>query len=112
MPDINFKQKFYYTKKASYDTAVPGSLRLLPGEETSIALKNDYEHMKNMFYENAPDWEQILEYLNKLEHEINEIDADTELIDGDGYGNEVLERRIADLKAGRNVHEHELIDEA
>ena len=110
--DINFKQKFYYTKKASYDTAVPGSIRLMPGKETTDALRADYEHMKNMFYENAPEWEKILEYLNRLEREINAIEVVTELTDCDGHGNEVLERRIADLKAGRNVHEHELIDEA
>jgi len=71
--DINFKQKFYYTKKASYDTAVPGSLRLVPGEETSIALKNDYKHMKNMFYEQAPDFEEVLHYLGVLEKEIKTL---------------------------------------
>ena len=84
----------------------------MPGKETTDALRADYEHMKNMFYENAPEWEKILEYLNRLEREINAIEVVTELTDGDGHGNEVLERRIADLKAGRNVHEHELIDEA
>lgn len=72
--DINFKQKFYYTKKASYDTAVPGSIKLIPVEEVTNALKNDYEHMKNMFYAQAPGFEKILQYLTILEEEINTLD--------------------------------------
>ena len=71
--DINFKQKFYYTKKASYNTAVPGSLRLVPGEETVATLRDDYEHMKNMFYGQAPDFEKVLQYIETLEKEINTL---------------------------------------
>ena len=69
--DINFKQKFYYTKKASYDTAVPGSLRLVPDKDAIDTLRADYKHMNNMFYEAAPNFEIIIEYLKTLEHEIN-----------------------------------------
>lgn len=69
--DVNFKQKFYYTKKASYDTAVPGSLRLVPGDDITNMLKSDYEHMKNMFYEQAPTFDEILISLQVLEEEIN-----------------------------------------
>ena len=71
--DINFKQKFYYTKKASYDTAVPGSLRLVPGNDSTDTLRLDYEHMKNMFYEQAPSFFEIIEHLEILEKEINAL---------------------------------------
>jgi len=71
--DINFKQKFYYTKKASYETAIPGSLRLVPGKDTIDALMDDYEHMKNMFYEQAPTFEEVIKHLDELEREMNSL---------------------------------------
>ena len=69
--DVLFKQKFYYTKKASYDTALPGSLKLIPQKEIIEALKMDYNHMKNMFYEQAPEFDEIIEFIRDLEKEIN-----------------------------------------
>ena len=72
--------------------------------EAHIATINDDNELRMKV---AREWSE----LNRLEREINAIEVVTELTDGDGHGNEVLERRIADLKAGRNVHEHKLIEE-
>lgn len=74
--DINFKQKFYYSKKASYDTAIPGSLRFIPDEITLSLLENDYGHMKNMIYGEAPDFPEIIGYLKTLEGEANALKID------------------------------------
>jgi len=48
-------------------------LRLLPREDQISALKNDYRQMQQMFFEEPPTFDQIIEKLWKLEKEINRI---------------------------------------
>ena len=54
--------------------AVTEGIRKEIGEDITDALGTDYEHMKNMFYGQAPEFEKVLQYLAALEEEINTLD--------------------------------------
>lgn len=69
--DVAFKQKFYYAKNAHYETATLATIKLVPPEEILQMLKSDYSAMSNMFYGEAPSFEEIVVYLEKLEEEIH-----------------------------------------
>ena len=66
-----FKQKFYYAKGAHYETATLSSIELLPTKAVISALQEDYQAMRNMIYGNIPEFEKILEFLEKLQEEIH-----------------------------------------
>jgi len=70
---VAFKQKFYYTKSAHYETATLKSVRLVPESKIIQSLKDDYAAMANMFYGAAPAFDEILNYLKELEKEIHEL---------------------------------------
>ena len=72
--DVAFKQKFYYTKGAHYETATLSSIELLPKESVLGALQEDYHAMRNMIYGNIPEFEEILKFLEKLQEEIHELE--------------------------------------
>ena len=72
--DVAFKQKFYYAKGAHYETATLGSIELLPRESVISALQEDYQAMRNMIYGNIPEFEEILEFLEKLQEEIHGLE--------------------------------------
>jgi hypothetical protein len=67
----NRKDKLYHCAWARYDLAKPGTLRLLPNENNRPLLAKDYQDMQGMIFGDKLDWETILEYLQKLEEEIN-----------------------------------------
>lgn len=68
-----FKQKFYYAKGAHYETATLETIRLVPGERIHKELEDDYQAMRNMIYGNIPEFEEILEFLEKLQEEIHRL---------------------------------------
>ena len=72
--DITFKQKFYYAKSAHYETATLGTIMLVPGERIHKVLKEDYQAMRNMIYGKIPEYEEIIEYLRKLEEEVHGLE--------------------------------------
>ena len=72
--DVFFKQKFYYAKGAHYETATLSSIELLPRKTILNALQEDYQEMKNMIYGNIPEFEEILEFLEKLQEEIHRLE--------------------------------------
>ena len=72
--DVFFKQKFYYAKGAHYETATLSSIELLPRKTILNALQEDYQAMKNMIYGNIPEFEEILEFLEKLQEEIHRLE--------------------------------------
>ena len=72
--DVAFKQKFYYAKGAHYETATLSSIELLPREAVMSALQEDYQAMRNMIYGNIPEFEEILEFLEKLQEEIHGLE--------------------------------------
>ena len=69
-----FKDKFYPSSWASYNTAVPGSFSLIPSEKHIKELKRDYDDMREMINENIIiDFEQLLNKIKELEIELNKI---------------------------------------
>ncbi len=72
---VAFKQRFYPRHWARYDLAVPGTLRLLPGEHALKALEADYRAMANMIFGPTPRFAEIVAQLRALEDEINEPDS-------------------------------------
>ena len=65
------KQRFYPAAWASYETARPGTLRLLPDEPVVRALGADYGRMAEMIFGEIPVLERLLDDLRDLEQEIN-----------------------------------------
>lgn len=70
---VEFKQKFYPSSWAKYGEAVPGTLKLIPPKYRFPELKKDYMSMKDMFYGEKPDFEQVMESIKLLEEEINNL---------------------------------------
>ena len=69
--DVAFKQKFYYAKGAHYETATLSSIELLPRITVLNALQEDYQAMGNMIYGDIPEFQEILEFLEKLQEEVH-----------------------------------------
>jgi hypothetical protein len=67
------KTLFFRDTKAHYEEATPSGLRLLPREDQMSTLKNDYRQMQQMFFEEPPAFDSIIEKLRVLEKEINGI---------------------------------------
>lgn len=68
---VHNKSLLFRDAKASYDTAVIGSLKLLPTDEQRFPLKQDYERMSEMFMGEYPDFDTVMDGLSKLEKKIN-----------------------------------------
>lgn len=70
---VSFKAKFYYSKRARYDLAKPGTFNLIPEESAIKALKADYEDMKEMIFGEYPDFDTIIESLREFEQRLNRL---------------------------------------
>jgi hypothetical protein len=68
---IRFKKIYFAANWAQYDTAVPGTLRIVPNEALREILRKDYQEMQEMFPHKPLSFEQILERLAALEQRIN-----------------------------------------
>ena len=68
---VSFKSKFYPSARAHYETAVIGTLRLMPNEENRKRLEQDYKAMREMIFGEIPGWNDILSFIADLEKEIN-----------------------------------------
>ncbi len=67
------KTLFFKANWAHYDTAKPGTLRLLPRDDQISQLKKDYRQMQQMFFEESPTFERVIEELRVIEEHINSI---------------------------------------
>jgi len=65
------KALFFKDNKARYDLAKPGSLRLIPPDEHLVQLNDDYRQMQEMFFEDPPTFNRIIEKLRGIEKQIN-----------------------------------------
>jgi len=65
------KAVFFKAAWARYETAKPGSLRLMPHAELTVALRHDYAGMKEMIIGPVPDFDDILSKIEALETEVN-----------------------------------------
>jgi hypothetical protein len=70
---VRNKNLLFGDKRASYETAVLGSLKLNPHAERLAALKKDYDQMATMFMGEYPDFDVIMAGLQKLETRINQL---------------------------------------
>lgn len=68
---VAHKSFFFAQGWAHYETAQPGSFRLLPGEERLADLQKDYEAMAPMIFGIPPAWDDIVKGLQKLVERIN-----------------------------------------
>ena len=67
-----FTKTFYNRSWSKFDEAKPGTFKLYPNNYSIDVLKEDYESMKVMIYKDAPEFEDILITIKKLETEINQ----------------------------------------
>lgn len=70
---VKFKEKFYRCHWAKYEDAKIGTMKLIPPERNMQALKDDYEHMKNMIFGKKIAFDTVLTDIKKLEKEINTL---------------------------------------
>jgi hypothetical protein len=68
-----FKDKFYHSTSAHYETATLEELRLVPSDEVVEVLRRDYAAMANMMMKEPPALSEIMEYLANLEAEIHTL---------------------------------------
>ena len=64
---------FYHCAWASYDTAVPGTIKLLPPDHNRAALAADYRAMEAMLFGAIPNFDDILASLSELEFTLNAL---------------------------------------
>ena len=68
---VKNKSIYFPTKRANYEEAVVGTLRLYPNEEFISQLKQDHSKMIDMFFGDAPNFEDIMENIKRIEQVIN-----------------------------------------
>lgn len=67
------KIAFYTSPWASYETARPGTLRLVPLPERLDALRTDYRGMAPMFFGPSLSFEAVMEAVAALEAQVNAL---------------------------------------
>lgn len=70
---VVFKEKFYRSPWAKYEDAKAGSMKLMPPQYNIAALREDYEHMLDMIFGDKPEFDEMMEGIRHLEHEINQL---------------------------------------
>lgn len=74
LKDVSEHKSLYFKANwAHYEEAKAGSLRLVPRDEQVSQLKTDYRQMQEMFFEDPPSFESILDKLKTVEDKINSI---------------------------------------
>jgi predicted nucleotidyltransferase component of viral defense system len=69
---VRHKKTFFQSSWANYDMAKPGSLHIVPKDENIKALEEDYDKMKEMFFDRQPDLSEVLGILKGWEKKFNE----------------------------------------
>ncbi|HML96539.1 MAG TPA: nucleotidyl transferase AbiEii/AbiGii toxin family protein [Thermodesulfobacteriota bacterium] len=68
---VSFKARFYPSGWANYESAVKGTLKLVPGGEMLKRLKVDYGQMREMIFGDYTDFDSIIERLAEFEAGFN-----------------------------------------
>lgn len=74
MERVRRHKSFYFASKwRNYESARPGTLRLVPRGNFASLLRRDYEEMEPMFFNEParPSFDEIIESLENVEREIN-----------------------------------------
>jgi hypothetical protein len=69
---VHWKIRFFGSSWASYNTAKPGTFRLVPPSERLSALRRDHQAMRDMYLSEPASFDDILAMLADLEQRINE----------------------------------------
>jgi len=69
---VKHKSRFFASSWANYETAKPGSLKLLPPSQREADLERDYDRMQTMFLARPPSFGEVLRVLREAEREIND----------------------------------------
>ena len=70
---VDFKSKFYPSNVARYNLAKPGTIKLIPPEDSMKLLERDYTGMQNMIFGSKPSFVTLMEKIKILEEEINNL---------------------------------------
>jgi len=70
---IRFKKIYFARNWAQYDTAVPGTLRVVPNEALQAILRKDYQQTEEMFPSKPLSFDEILARLEALQKRINAL---------------------------------------
>lgn len=70
---VDFKATFWRSNAARYDLCAPGTLRLVPPEDSMPLIEKDYAAMRNMIFGDAPDFDWLMSEISQLESEINNL---------------------------------------
>lgn len=68
---VKHKSVFFREAAARYDLAVPGSLKIVPGDELERAVRRDYREMQEMFFGEAPGFDDVLSDIREIEQRVN-----------------------------------------
>ena len=68
---VDWKSCFFGSAWASYESAIPGSFKLVPPDSRRATLLRDYQAMRDMYLGEPLTFEQIEVALSKLENQIN-----------------------------------------
>jgi hypothetical protein len=68
---VRHKRTYFQSTWANYETAKPGSLRLVPPDHRLPNLRADYQQMREMFTELQPPFDNILRMLRHIEDTLN-----------------------------------------
>jgi hypothetical protein len=64
---VSFKKRFYPSGWANYESAAPGTMKMIPDEKMLDTLRIDYEMMREMIFGEYPDFDTVIESLKKIE---------------------------------------------
>lgn len=70
---VKFKQRFYRSTWANYETAWPPTFRLIPDARLQRQLESDYRAMRPMFFSDPRSWGSLMFELSRLEQEFNQL---------------------------------------
>lgn len=70
---VNFKMKFFPRKWAKYEEAILGTIKLVPPAFRFDSLRADYEDMAEMMFGQYPSFDDLMDYIQTLENEINAL---------------------------------------
>lgn len=68
---VAWKSRFFASTWANYSLAKPGTFRLVPPLERQLALRRDYQAMRDMYLSEPLSFDEILVTLGELENRIN-----------------------------------------
>jgi hypothetical protein len=68
---VHNKSLMFADKSASYETAVLGTLKLLPQDEMMERLAQDYDAMQDMFMASPPAFSALIDGIALIERAIN-----------------------------------------